>query len=172
GINQTLFGTDMDAGLLQSLTDLASAQGIIPDYPTLLAAALPVSAAQQCELLRLSSAQTRCLNDVQSALPPSPALRDNERKVVLYQSGADTWKRAVLLAWARNGGSDDQGWARLYQLPDDWDIPVFPVKGSDVLASGVEPGPQVGEMLRALEDWWIAGGFKAGRDELLARLGG
>lgn len=170
GINRTLFAIDMDDELLASVIALAGSLGLIPDYTTLLAAALPLSADEQCALLRLSNAQTRSLNDVQSAMPPSPALRDNERKVVLYQSGAETWKRAVLLAWARDGKVGDEDWAWLYQLPDDWEIPIFPVTGSDILATGVEPGPQVGETLKALEDWWIAGGFTVSREQLLARL--
>ncbi len=172
GINQSLFGIDMDACLLRLLATLTAAQGIVADYPTLLAAALPVSAARQSELLRLSNAQSRSVHDVQSAMPPSPVLRDKERKVILYQTGAETWKRAVLLAWARAAKANDADWSRLFQLPDQWDIPVFPVKGSDVLAAGVEPGPQVGEKLKALEDWWVAGGFSASREELLARLTG
>lgn len=172
GINRTLFGTDMDARLLSSVKDIAGPLDIAPDYPVLLAAALPLPAAKQAELLRLSNAQSRALQDVQSAVPPSPALRDNERKVILYQTGAETWKRAVLLAWARDANAVDEDWTALFHLPDAWDIPVFPVTGSDVLATGAEPGPQVGEMLKALEDWWMAGGFTATRDELLARLTG
>jgi len=170
GINRTLFGTDMDAELLVSVIALAGSLGFTPDYTTLLAAALPLAADEQSELLRLSNAQTRSLNDVQSAMPPSPALRDNERKVVLYQTGTETWKRAVLLAWAHDKKTGDEDWARLYQLPDEWDVPVFPVTGADVLATGMQAGPQVGETLKALEDWWIAGGFTASREELLARL--
>ncbi len=170
GINRTLFGTDMDADLLAAVSVRAKSLEIAPDYTTLLAAALPLSADEQAAHLRLSNAQTRFLNEVQSALPPSPHLRDNERKVVLYQTGADTWKRAVLLAWARDGEPGDKDWARLYKLPDEWDMPVFPVTGNDLLASGFEPGPQVGETLKALEDWWTAGGFLASREELLARL--
>ncbi len=170
GINRTLFGTDMDADLLAAVSVRARSLEIAPDYTTLLAAALPLSADEQAAHLRLSNAQTRFLNEVQSALPPSPHLRENERKVVLYQTGADTWKRAVLLAWARDGEPGDKDWARLYKLPDEWDMPVFPVTGNDLLASGFEPGPQVGETLKALEDWWTAGGFLASREELLARL--
>lgn len=170
GINRTLFGADMDAALLAAVIARAGALGVTPDYTTLLAAALPLGADEQSELLRLSNVQARSLRDVQSALPPSPALRDNERKVVLYQTGAETWKRAVVLAWARDANAVDEDWADLYKLPDQWEIPVFPVTGRDILATGVEPGSQVGEMLKALEDWWMAGGFAASREELLARL--
>lgn len=170
GINGTLFGTDMDAGLLVAVIARAQALGLEADYTTLLAAALPVSAGELSALLRLSNAQTRCLNDLQSALPPSPALRDNERKVVLYQTGSETWKRVVLLAWARDGQAGDEAWADLFRLPEDWETPVFPVTGADLLATGMQAGPQVGETLTTLEDWWIAGGFTASRDELLARL--
>jgi len=170
GINRTLFGVDMDAELLASVNVRAGSLGLAPDYTTLLAAALPLSGDEQAAQLRLSNAQVRALNHVQSAVPPSPHLRDNERKVVLYQTGAETWKRAVLLAWAHGGEPADADWTRLYKLPDEWEIPVFPVTGSDVLASGLEPGPQVGEMLKTLEDWWVAGGFLASRKELLARL--
>lgn len=172
GISRTLFGTDMDAGPLTAVKAIAGSLNFALDFPTLLAAALPVSAAKQAELLRLSNAQSRCLQDVQSVMPPSPALRDNERKVILYQTGAETWKRSVLLAWACDGEAGDKDWAMLFQLPDAWDIPVFPVTGSDVLATGAEPGPKLGETLKALEDWWMAGGFTASRDELLARLAG
>lgn len=170
GINRTLFGVDMDAELLASVIARTGSLGFTPDYTTLLAAALPLSAEEQSALLRLSNAQTRSLNDLQSAMPPSPVLRDNERKVVLYQAGADTWKQAVLLAWARDVNAGDEDWVRLYKLPDEWEMPVFPVTGSDILATGTEPGPQVGEMLKTLEDWWMAGGFVASREELLARL--
>jgi poly(A) polymerase len=170
GINQTLFGSTMDHELLSAVGAKAGSVGVVPDYTTLLAAALPLPVDEVSALLRLSNAQARALNDVQSALPPSPALRDNERKVVLYQTGPETWRRAVLLAWARDGQAGDTEWAGLYSLPDEWDIPVFPVKGADVVAAGVKGGPLVGETLTALEDWWIAGGFMASRDELLARL--
>ncbi len=172
GINQTVFGPRMDHELLSAVASKAGSIGVVPDYTTLLAAALPLPGDEVSALLRLSNTQTRALNDLQSALPPSPALRDNERKVVLYQTGPETWRRAVLLAWAREGQGDNVMWAQLYSLPDEWEIPVFPVKGADVLAAGIKAGPPVGETLTVLEDWWVAGNFTASRDELLSRISG
>ena len=172
GVSQTLFELDLSNNLLASVKTRARTLGVAADYTTLLTAALPLSAGKLTSLLRLSNNQARRLNELQSATAPSPALRDIERKVVLYRMGAETWSRAVLLAWSSLGFGEDEEWMHLFKLPDMWQLPVFPLTGSDVLAAGVEPGPQVGKTLRMLEDWWMADGFKADRDELLARIPG
>jgi poly(A) polymerase/tRNA nucleotidyltransferase (CCA-adding enzyme) len=39
--------------------------------------------------------------------------------------------------------------------------PVFPLQGRDVTALGVPEGPQVGEVLRDVHAWWMAGGCVA-----------
>ena len=44
------------------------------------------------------------------------------------------------------------------------------VGGADVMALGVPAGPRVGELLRALEAWWIAGDFAADETALRAKL--
>jgi poly(A) polymerase/tRNA nucleotidyltransferase (CCA-adding enzyme) len=48
-----------------------------------------------------------------------------------------------------------------------WQRPIFPVTGKDLVRAGLEPGPEVGETLKALEERWVASGFTLGRDELL-----
>jgi poly(A) polymerase len=35
---------------------------------------------------------------------------------------------------------------------------------------GVPPGPAVGRLMAALEDWWIAGDFQADREACMAKL--
>ena len=172
GVSQSLFELDLSDKLLASVKAKADKLGVAADYTTLLTAALPLSADKLTSLLRLSNNQARWLNELQSATVPSPALRDIERKVVLYRMGAETWSRAVLLAWSSLGIGEDEEWMHLFKLPDVWQLPVFPLTGSDVLAAGVEPGPHVGKTLRILEDWWMADGFKADHDELLARIPG
>lgn len=50
-----------------------------------------------------------------------------------------------------------------------WEIPVFPVTGEDLKALGWKEGRVLGEKLRALEEEWEKGGYKMGREELLAK---
>jgi len=38
------------------------------------------------------------------------------------------------------------------------------------MALGLPAGPRVGELLRALEEWWIAGDFAADEAALRAKL--
>jgi poly(A) polymerase len=51
----------------------------------------------------------------------------------------------------------------------DWAIPIFPLKGGEIVARGVKAGPQVARLLRTVEDRWIAEGFpgEARVEELL-----
>lgn len=49
--------------------------------------------------------------------------------------------------------------------------PVLPVFGRDAVALGVEPGPAMGALLRAVEAWWLEGGCAADRAACLGRLG-
>jgi poly(A) polymerase len=44
---------------------------------------------------------------------------------------------------------------------------VFPVKGADILASGVPAGPDVGRILSGLESQWVDSNFTLTRDALL-----
>ena len=48
--------------------------------------------------------------------------------------------------------------------------PALPVRGADVVARGVKEGPEVGELLRKVENWWIASDFAPNRAALLDRL--
>ena len=53
-------------------------------------------------------------------------------------------------------------------VADAWTPKTFPVAGRDLLALGIPKGPGVGELLSALEFWWIAGGFRAQKADILA----
>ena len=123
------------------------------------------------ERLRLSNAEAGRLRRLAAAGPVTPAVREGECKVALYRLGPETFRDAVLLAWARAGATPrSRRWAELLALADRWPPPVFPVTGQDLIARGIAPGPGLGARLAALEDWWIAAGFPDDRAAILARL--
>jgi poly(A) polymerase len=121
--------------------------------------------------LKLTNAEVERLKTVARHPEPQPILRAQEQRAVLYHMGEQAFRDAVRLAWARSGASvNNNGWRQLLEAADRWRRPEFPVNGNDLIARGVAPGPKVGEVLRQLEDWWVASDFKPSKDELLARL--
>lgn len=54
----------------------------------------------------------------------------------------------------------------------DWDVPKLPVTGRDLLAAGMKPSPEMGEVLRQMTDDWKASGFTLTRDQLMGRVNG
>ena len=121
--------------------------------------------------LRLSNAEAKRLAALTVAPALSPDFNLHERKVLLYSMGADCWRDAVHLGWAKaREKSADAAWQALLDLPKNWPIPVFPVKGLDLRSLGHVSGPRMGVLLRELEDWWLASDFKPGKEELLQRV--
>jgi len=63
--------------------------------------------------------------------------------------------------------ADSRGRKDLSQKLKSWQPPEFPVNGSDLIAAGVEPGPNMGRMLAQLRNVWEESGFKLNKDQLL-----
>ncbi len=143
----------------------------LPADPVLRLAVLARDPGAMKERWRLSNHEGRRLEAISSLMPPSPALRPHEQRVILYHIGAEAWRDIVQVAWARaDAEMDDSLWKDLLDLPERWPIPVLPVSGRDLIAAGMVPGPEMGATLRNLEDWWVASGFTPGKQELLARI--
>jgi poly(A) polymerase len=106
------------------------------------------------------------------AAPPWPVeLGDDEQvqRRALHHLGLDAYRDLVLLRAAETGADDA---AHLLLATAAGRVPPrFPLRGSDVTRLGVPPGPAVGALLAAIEEWWEAGGFRANRKACLARLG-
>ncbi len=52
----------------------------------------------------------------------------------------------------------------------NWKLPVFPVTGQDLIALGMQPGPQFGKILNDLIDKWKASNFTLDKDQLLSYI--
>lgn len=142
-----------------------------------LAALLPVdsdTARHLAQGLRLSNSERDRL--VTMAAPGIDLATDIDRATrhrTLYAVGVDAWSDIVLLAWAAGHDEpDNRDWRALFNETKDWERPKFPLSGRDLRKLGVEEGARIGKLLRAAEDWWIGGDFRADRKECLAWLAG
>ncbi|HFD16284.1 MAG TPA: CCA tRNA nucleotidyltransferase, partial [Rhodospirillales bacterium] len=119
--------------------------------------------------LRLSRRETERLLRLTTAPLPDPGAPEARHKAAIYRLGGRTYADLLRLA-AAEGAMDRSRLEALLALTAAWTPPVFPLAGRDVLARGVPAGPEVGRLLRALEDWWLEGGLAADREALLAEL--
>jgi poly(A) polymerase len=137
---------------LAAMIRCESSQAIAPDPLRRLAALLPPDpsiAEQVAARFRLSGAQKKRL--------VLAARRDSytgDARALAYRLGRDAALDRLLIC-----GADV---SPLF----GWDSPTFPIKGGDVVAGGVKAGPKVAQILRAVEDRWVAEGFP---DETRAR---
>ncbi|WP_137389733.1 CCA tRNA nucleotidyltransferase [Rhodoligotrophos defluvii] len=175
GILAHFLGPVISVERLKRLGKIESFLGLEPDFLLRsfnLAGGDSALVMRLRDRLRLTNDERERLERLVAAGPVTPGLRPNERRAVLYRLGPQTFRDAVLTAWCGgNRPTEDEVWRELFLLPEQWPIPSFPLRGSDLLERGIKPGPEFGGLLRALEDWWIASDFAESRDELLARIG-
>lgn len=77
---------------------------------------------------------------------------------------------SVLVALARVGSPDSSDPSEVLDFLAGLTLPEFPLKGRDLLAAGIAPGPGLGVLLDRAEEAWRASGYAADRDALLARV--
>jgi len=134
--------------------------------------------SQVAARLRLSRDETRRFSELMrergSTAHDMPAIA---RRRALYALGADLFGDMILLDWtddiARHPGTAaerTEGWRELWREVQAWTPPHLPVAGADVLELGVEEGPAVGEILKAVEAWWVDKAFRPDRAACLERL--
>jgi poly(A) polymerase len=161
------------AAKLAALVAIENELGHDPD-PILRLAALieggPEAARAVALRLRLSNADRDRLVAALEAADVSPSLDEKGRRQAYYRLGRESFCDHALLAWASSlSGTkpNDPAWRGLLAASEA-PLPVFPLQGRDLLALGLEAGPRVGDLLKAVEAWWIDGDFRAGRKACLA----
>ncbi len=111
-------------------------------------------AARLSKNLRLSRGETRQLADIAAAME---GLKDC----------VEAKKARVLLYFFPNGFN-----VAVSLLALDFAgliaPPVFPVKGADLIAKGLSEGPEIGAVLKRLEQLWIKSDFSMSREALLS----
>lgn len=135
-------------------------------------------AAAVAERLKLSRDETRRMT--LSACPPMlPDWQMDERAIrqALYEHGADDFRDLTLIAWAahksveaKSEHGESAAWISLLEAANRWVRPEAPIKGRDVLALGLPPGPKVGLLVWEIESWWRDNDFRPSREEALVEL--
>jgi poly(A) polymerase len=122
--------------------------------------------------LRLSTTEYERL--ARMAMPDpafAPAGGERDGKVFIYRHGNEAFADGLLLAWARGmAPPDDTALRDRLAVMGRWLAPALPVRGSDVVALGVPAGPEIGRVMAAFEDWWIARDFPSDPAALAAAL--
>ena len=171
------WGIDAVHALVAAGDDL----GWTPDPLLRLESIVPPDAARMAtmaERLKMSKAETSRLSAWAMTGPIAATTSEAALSRIAYagdlQAVSDRLRLGLASARGRAGQEADAlaeagGYLRLLRFIDGWEKPVFPLKGSDLAALGIPAGPLMGKLLGRLEAEWADGGFRQGRDALVAR---
>ena len=161
---------------LFGLVEVERANGLGADAGLRLAALLPDDRARVAETarrLRLANAmRDRLLGARSDETPVAMDMAPSVARLAVYRLGGQAAADRLRLAWARAPQSDPQPWLALLKIAKSWTPPPFPVSGARIKAAGVPEGPQVGQIHREVEAWWVAHDFAddpQGVEQALAR---
>jgi poly(A) polymerase len=153
--------------------DRVSAGGGLAFDPLLrLAALIEVdrgAALALAERLCLSTGERNRLASLAQPWPIDPEDDPKTQRLAVYRLGSEGYRDLALLA-AADGLLAPNRLRNLLELAETWRVPVFPLRGDDVTALGIAPGPRVGRLLGAVRRWWEDGDFAANRTQCLVRL--
>ena len=131
---------------LDQLIASEAARNAPPDPLRRLAAlvpAIPALAETVAAKLRLSKQQRARLVCAAERKPGDAT----DPRALAYREGLACARDRLLLAGADTASLDD------------WDVPVFPLKGGAIVARGIAAGPEVARIMQAVERRWVAEGF-------------
>lgn len=137
-----------------------------PDALRRLAALLAGDVEPVAAKLKFSNADRDRL--VSLVAPVDLAGDAQAQRKLLYRIGREAYIDRALVTAAISGAT--RGLKPLLARAARWRPVIFPLRGSDVTALGIEPGPEVGRLLGGIEAWWAEGDFRAARRACLAEL--
>jgi poly(A) polymerase len=158
------------AGLYEALQNLAQRLQVPLSPITALAALLHGDGGggvvqRVRDRLHFSGADHRLLADL---FPPVAVVLPDHLVPLLYRHGPDVVRALTLLQAAKDRWADADV-AQVLAAVVSWVRPGFPLTGADILALGLPPGPAVGQVITAVETWWLAQQAKPDRAACLAK---
>ncbi len=127
-----------------------------------VAARLRFSNAQRDRLVAMLSATLRvfCYMSVR------------EMRRTAYRMTPKVMRDVAMLRWASDVKRNHNAvqWRALLPMIDSWKPPVLPLDGHHAKLAGVPDGPQIGAVLREVEEWWIDADFTTDEYSLIERM--
>jgi poly(A) polymerase len=121
--------------------------------------------------LRLSNEQRDRLQAMAAPEWPLDIAGDaRAQRRALYHLGVDRYRDLVLLRAAEVGVSAKRRARTLLARASEIPEIRFPLKGRDVIALKIGPGPRIGALLAEVAAWWEAGDFRDDHKACLAEL--
>lgn len=134
-----------------------------------LASLLKGEAAAVAVRLKLSNAEKhRLIGLVANPIDSGKCLDRKAVRAALYREGGVRVIDLALLHWARDGAGE-AGYRAAIAEAQAWKPQTLPIKGKDLLALGLKPGPELGKLLEDVEAWWVGQDFAPSRAACLAQ---
>ncbi len=152
---------DVDLEGLKRVMVAEKVLGLDPDILMRLVGLVGRRAASVGRLLKMSNREMQTLKALGDGFYAALPEDAKAMRAYLYRHGPDAGQGLVMAhpdAW---GGA-------VADVLANWTIPEMPVRGRDLVACGMEPGPAISDRLRELEAEWIDSDFSLSKSELLA----
>jgi len=111
---------------------------------------------------RLSNKERNLLKNMEAACAAAPFFDKVQVRRACYLWGSEATDAAIIAGGAPHSS--------MLEAVQTWDRPIFMLCGKDMIEAGVQAGPQMGALLKKLEQDWINSDFSLSREALLARL--
>lgn len=147
GVLLTLFGENPS---LENITSLIGIESLLKIQPSSIRRLYALF--QDQDKVLLSNQQKKHLQSLRKAL------QETDRRRIYYYFGKDIMLDWILLS---TGSKEDLEW---FTQQSKF---TFPLKGQDLLETGISAGPSLGSALKKTEEWWISKDFMPNKQECL-----
>ena len=160
-------------GRFDRLVTLSREMHLTPSVPlllTVLCVKVEEDAARLARTLRLPNRKRDHMIRLVNAVGEIDDMSEEGLQKLAYWHGKEVARDLAMLALVYYKIEPDlTSLSMMMHNLELWDAPIFPLKGRDLIAFGIKPGPKMGEWLRDLEQLWVESGFVMGKASLLAR---
>ena len=150
--------TDEQAsGVLDRLVTREQLHAIAPDAVRRLVALLPKQPDRAGAIAKSLKLSKKLQRSIVTRLPVPSAVGlfqgEKDIRALAYRTSVETARDIALLF------ADDDALPEMLVRLQNWQPPVFPMTGGDLIERGLKPGPIVARTLASIEQAWIDNGF-------------